>query len=74
MGFGTALALFALVVAATGLLLESRRSRREVDRLSESIDRLRRLRQALDALHLEASSTRDSTDITADLFAHRGHR
>jgi hypothetical protein len=74
MGFGTALALFVLVVAATGLLIESRRSRREVDRLSESIDRLRRLRQALDALHLEASSTRDSTDITADVFAHRGHR
>ena len=74
MGFGTALALVLLVVAASGLLIESRRSHREIDRLSASIERLRRLRRALDALHLEASSTRASTDITADVFTHRGHR
>ena len=74
MGFGTALALVLLVVASGGLLLESRRSRREVDRLSSSIERLRLLRQALDRLRLEASSTRDSTDITTDVFAHWARR
>jgi hypothetical protein len=73
-GFGTALALVLLVVAAGGLFLESKRSRREVERLSVSIERLRRLRRALDALHVEASSTRTSTDITTDVFAHRGRR
>ena len=74
MGFGTALALGLLVVAAGGLLLESTRSQREVHRLASSIERLRLLRQALDGLNREASTTRRSTDITADVFGHRDRR
>jgi hypothetical protein len=73
-GFGTATALAFLVVAACGLLVEARRSRREIDRLSSSVERLRLLRRGLDGLHRAASVTRASTDITSDGFTQRAHR
>jgi hypothetical protein len=73
-GPGTVLALIVLMVASGGLLLESGRARREIDGVAASVERLRVVRQALDTLHREASSTRRSTDLTADTVADRGHR
>jgi hypothetical protein len=73
-GFVTISALVLLVVASGGLIYESRRAHRETSRLSTSIERLSLLRRALEGLHAEAAATRASADLTADDFAHRGHR
>jgi hypothetical protein len=45
-----------------------------VEAITAAVTRLARLRGALDTLRAEAVAIRRSTDATADVFAHRGHR
>jgi len=72
--WGTTVVAALLALLAVFLLVRAGRVRREVEALIASVARLNRLRVALDALRSEATTTRRSTDTTADIFAHRAHR
>jgi hypothetical protein len=73
-GWGTIVAVALLGLLAVVLLARAGRVHREVEAITASVTRLARLRGALDTLRAEAVAIRRSTDATADVFAHRGHR
>ncbi len=71
---GILIATAVLVILAVALGLQAARTDREVQAVAASIDRLRALRTAMQALRRAATTTQVATIDTADSFGYRGHR
>jgi hypothetical protein len=72
---GSSAAVAAVLAAlATTLWVAARRIGTEVDTTYAAVERLRLVRQAIDAVVAAARETREAADLTGDAVGQRGRR